>query len=144
MKHVVSVGGLEERPCVTESLRVHGALDRDDPNLPKHDPHRMYGSDAPMLAEIAAADPELSTPLHDDLPYTGAEIVFAVRHEMAGNLDDVLSRRTRCILLDAAASIEIAPRVASIMAAELGRDQAWIDSQVDEFTALADGYRLTS
>ena len=144
MKHVVSVGGLDERPCVTESLRVHGALDRDDPNLPVHDPGRMYGSDAPAVAEIAASDPELSKPLHDELPYTGAEIVYAARHEMAGNLDDALARRTRCILLDAAASIEIAPRAASIMAAELGHDQSWVDSQVEEFTGLADGYRLDS
>ena len=95
------------------------------------------------MAEIAAADPDLSTPLHDDLPYTGAELVFAARHEMAEDLDDALSRRTRCILLDAAASIEVAPRAAAIMAAELGRDQAWIDSQVERFTTLADGYRLS-
>ena len=144
MKHVVAVGGLEERPCVTESLRVHGSMDRDDPGLPAHDPERMYGSDATIVSGIAADDPELARSLHEELPYTGAEIVFAARHEMAGNLDDALSRRTRCTLLDAAAAIEVAPRAASIMAAELGHDQTWIDAEVREFTALADGYRLSS
>ncbi|MEE2971776.1 MAG: glycerol-3-phosphate dehydrogenase/oxidase [Planctomycetota bacterium] len=142
MKHVVSVGGFEERPCITESLQVHGAMERDDPALPAHDPHRMYGSDAPLVAAIAEADPDLAAPLHPDLPYTGAEVAFAVRHEMAFDLDDVLSRRTRSILIDAAAAAAVAPRVASIMAAELGRDQGWIDAQVDSFTALAEGYRL--
>ncbi len=142
MKHVMSVGGLDERPCTTESLRVHAALERDDPDLPEHDPHRMYGSDAAIVAAIAEADPSLARPLHHDLPYTGAEIAFAARHEMALDLDDALSRRTRCMLLDAHAAAEIAPAAATIMAAELGRDQAWIDSEVANFHRLAVGYML--
>ncbi len=144
MKQVVAVGGLDEQPCITESLRIHAALDRDDPALPDHDPERMYGADAPVVRGIAASDAGLAAPVHADLPCTGAEIVHAVRHEMALGLDDVLSRRTRCILFDAGAAIEAAPRAAAIMAAELGRDQAWIDAEVDSFTTLANGYRLTS
>ena len=142
MKHVIAVGGFEDRPCGTEALRIHGALDRDDPRLPEHDPHRMYGSDAAIVAAIAESDPELAKPLHEDLPYTGAEFVFAARHEMALDLDDALSRRTRCMLLDAAAAAEIAPRVAGIMAGELGFDQGWIDREVASFRELAAGYRL--
>lgn len=143
MKHVVAVGGLEDRGCVTESLRIHAALDRDDPKLPAHDPHRMYGSDGASVAAIAEADPSLAELLHPSLPYTGAEIAFAARQEMALDLDDALSRRTRCILLDATAATEAAPRAAEIMAAELGRDQAWIDAEVESFKSLADGYRLS-
>lgn len=142
MTHVMAVGGLEERGCVTESLKVHAALERDDPALPSHDPHRMYGADAPAVAAIAAADPSLALPLHADLPYTGAEIAFAARHEMALDLDDALSRRTRSILLDAEAAIDVAPKAAAIMAAELGRDQSWIDAEVAAFTELANGYRI--
>ena len=142
MKQVAAVGGLDDRPCVTESLRVHAALDRDDPALPEHDPHRMYGSDAARVASIATERPELAGPLHADLPYTGAEIAFAARHEMALGLDDALSRRTRCLLLDAKAAAEVAPRAAEIMAAELGRDRSWIEAEVAALRTLADGYTL--
>jgi glycerol-3-phosphate dehydrogenase len=102
----------------------------------------MYGADASIVAEIAAGDADLAAPLHPELPYTGAEIVFAARHEMALGLDDALSRRTRCLLLDARAAAEIAPRAAAIMAAELGGDQAWIDEEISRFQTLAAGYTL--
>ncbi len=142
LKQAAAIGGLDERPCVTETLKVHGALERDDPALPAHDPHRMYGSDAAGIIEIAAADPELAKPLHADLPYTGAEIAWAAREEMALDLDDALARRTRSLLLDASAAVDAAPRAAAILAAELGRDEAWQAAQVAAFTTLADGYRL--
>ena len=59
---------------------------------------------------------------------------------MARTVEDVLSRRTRALLLDARASIEMAPETARIMAAELDRDDAWIDEQVAAYTTLAEGY----
>ncbi|MCB9949340.1 MAG: FAD-dependent oxidoreductase, partial [Rhodospirillaceae bacterium] len=61
---------------------------------------------------------------------------------MARTVEDVLARRTRALLLDAAASVAAAPAVARIMAAELGRDAAWEAAQVAEYTELAKGYRL--
>ena len=142
MSRVIAVAGLEDRRCVTESLQVHGALERDDPALPEHDPHRMYGSDAAEVAAIAATDGTLASPLHEDLPYSGAEIVHAARSEMAVGLEDALARRTRCLLLDAEASLEVAPKVAALLAAELGRDQAWIDDELESYRSLAAGYRL--
>jgi glycerol-3-phosphate dehydrogenase len=69
-------------------------------------------------------------------------VVFAVRSELARTLEDVLARRTRALLLDARASIEIAPAVAQLMAAELGRDAAWARAQVASYQALARGYLL--
>ena len=62
---------------------------------------------------------------------------------MALDLDDALARRTRSLLLDAAAAIEAAPRAASILASELGRDAQWEADQVRSFTELANGYRLS-
>jgi glycerol-3-phosphate dehydrogenase len=62
---------------------------------------------------------------------------------MALDLDDALSRRTRSLLLDAKAAIEAAPRAASILASELGRDSQWEADQVRSFTELANGYRLS-
>jgi glycerol-3-phosphate dehydrogenase len=59
---------------------------------------------------------------------------------MALTLEDVLSRRTRSLLLDARAAMEVAPRVAELMSRELGHDQGWQDEQVGAFGALAKGY----
>ena len=70
----------------------------------------------------------------------GGQITWAARHEMARTLEDALSRRTRSLLLDARASIEAAPHAAALLARELGREPAWIDAQVAEYTALAQGY----
>ena len=47
------------------------------------------------------ADPSLGEPLVPGLPYLRAEAVYAARYEMAADLDDVLSRRTRAVLLGA-------------------------------------------
>ncbi|MEM8681115.1 MAG: glycerol-3-phosphate dehydrogenase C-terminal domain-containing protein, partial [Planctomycetota bacterium] len=80
---------------------------------------------------------------HERLPYRGAEVAWAVRHEMARTVEDVLARRTRSLLLDAAASKEAAPRVASLMADELGFDERWTRDQIAAYQQLADGYILT-
>ncbi len=59
---------------------------------------------------------------------------------MARTVDDVLARRVRVLYLDARQSIALAPKVAEIMAAELGRDKNWVRRQVEEYTELAEGY----
>ena len=78
--------------------------------------------------------------LHDHLPYTKAEVVWAVRNEMALRLEDVLARRTRSLILDAAVSMDIAADAAHLMAQELGRGSGWEKQQVAEFQSLAQGY----
>ena len=86
--------------------------------------------------------PDLAERLHPALPYRASEVVWATRHEMARTVEDVLARRTRALLLDARASMEMAPRVARLMADELGRDETWAESQVAEYRDLAGGYVL--
>jgi len=61
---------------------------------------------------------------------------------MAVTVDDVLARRIRALYFDARASIEMAPKVANIMARELDKDETWEKQQVEEFVALAKGYIL--
>ena len=65
-----------------------------------------------------------------------------IREEMALTVDDVLARRVRLLFVDAREAEKAAPRVAEIMAAELGRDQAWIDEQVKAFTEIAQHYYI--
>ena len=62
---------------------------------------------------------------------------------MARTVDDVLARRTRALLLNAKAAIDLAPRVAAMLAQELNRDEAWQQQQVKEFTAMAAQYVAT-
>ncbi len=92
-----------------------------------------YGTEATKVLAIAAERPELARPLIDGLPYLAAEAIFAVRHEMALTLDDVLSRRTRARILDRRASVNGARRVAELIAPELGWSQSDIDAQVRDF-----------
>ena len=76
------------------------------------------------------------------MPYLCAEVVWSARHEMARNLDDILARRLRALFLDARVAIDMAPKVASLMAIELGKDKTWEDDQIESFTLLANGYLL--
>ena len=59
---------------------------------------------------------------------------------MSRTVDDALSRRTRALLLNARAAVEAAPGVASLLAAELGKDSVWTEAQVAAFRTLAAQY----
>lgn len=132
------VAGLDERPSPTATLRLHGWT--EPANLGTDGAE--YGSDAPALARLAAERPGWDEPLHFNLPYRACEVVWAVRHEMARTVEDVLARRTRALLLDARASAATAPAVAGLMAEELGKDEAWQRDQVEAYRELARGYWL--
>jgi len=109
---------------------------RGEPSL------QVYGADAAAVTALAQADPALGQRLSPRLPYLTAEVVWAVRNEMARTIEDVLARRTRALLLGAKASIEIAPKVAALMANELGRDKAWQKKAVADYLAVARRYVL--
>lgn len=100
----------------------------------------MYGAEAAALEELCAVQPALRRQLHPRLPYRLAEVVWGVRYEWARSVEDVLSRRTRALILDARASMEAAPEVAALMATELGRDEVWQAAEVAAFRTLAEGY----
>jgi glycerol-3-phosphate dehydrogenase len=120
------VADLGSRPCRTQELRLHGAGHGNGAAAPLD----VYGTDAARVQEIAAAEPELGERLVPGLPLIGAQVVWAVRAEMARTVEDVLARRTRALVLDARASLVAAPRVARLLARELGRDEAWIERSV--------------
>jgi len=68
--------------------------------------------------------------------------VWATREEMARTVEDVLARRTRALFLNAGAAIAMVPRVAALMARELGRDDGWQAREVDACRRLASQYLL--
>jgi len=132
------LGKLEERACVTRNLNVHGFHQ----NAIKFGDLEVYGADAPAIEDLMRTEPELAERLDPELPYVAAQVAWAARHEMARTLDDVLARRLRALILNARAALRMAPRAAAILAAELGRDDAWRDAQVKEFAKVAEGYQL--
>jgi glycerol-3-phosphate dehydrogenase len=79
------------------------------------------------------ADPSLGEPLVPGLSYLRAEAVYAVCHEMATTLDDVLSRRTRARIEDRGATLAAAPDVAALV----GEAAGWTDGRREaELTAF--------
>lgn len=122
-----------QRPSVTEDLKLHGWSQE---NIEDH--WKVYGTDAALIQKLDGAQQKL----HADLPYTEAEVRWAVRMEQARTVEDVLSRRLRALLLNARASSEMAARVAAIIAQELGYDDTWQQAQVRDYTQLVNGYIL--
>lgn len=131
-----TVAGFDRRACKTEHLQIHGWIRESisESNL------RVYGADAPRVRDIVRQEPTLGEPVYPGLPYVGAEVVWAVREEMARTVEDVLARRTRALLLGAEASMAAAPHVASLMARELGQDTAWERQTVEDYRRVAQGY----
>jgi glycerol-3-phosphate dehydrogenase len=136
VNQAAALGRLPQRPSVTGRLNIHGF----HTNAAGFGRLAAYGSDAPAVRKLMETDPSLSEPLHGALPYTGAEVVWGVREEMARTVEDVLARRTRALFLNACAAIEMAPLVAALMARELGRDAAWEAAQVLAFRQTARGF----
>ncbi len=97
-----------------------------------------HGSETGEVVSLCEADPTLAQPLVPGLPYIKAEAVYSARHEMAITLADVLTRRTRALILNRAASIQAAPEVAALVGAELGWDAAERDRQVSRMRAKAE------
>jgi glycerol-3-phosphate dehydrogenase len=136
VNHAITLGTLRDMPCVTRELKLHGYHE-----APEELGHLwVYGADAEGVRALSAGDARLLEPMHPDLTYCEAEVLWAVRFEMARTVEDVLARRTRALFLNARAAIALAPRVAKILALELNKDQAWAENQSAEFIALAEQY----
>lgn len=126
--------------CATENLKIHGFSSED---AERFENLAIYGADAEKIRDLIEENPDLAGKLHENLPYSAAEIVWATRFEMANTVEDVLARRTRALFLDARAAIQIAPRAAEIMAREMGKDADWIAAQIEEFGKTAQNYLVS-
>ena len=130
--------GLPAKKCVTKNIQIHGY----QPTAEYHNWRYVYGSDGDKILALQNEKQEYAEKLHPGFDFTVAEVVWAVRDEMAVTVEDVLARRVRALYFDARASMEIAPKVARIMAQELEKDETWVKSQVKDFIELANGYVL--
>ena len=138
------------RPSITQTLPLvggrpatdgaPGALARQfgwDAAMVDHLLHR-YGSDIRDIAEICDRDETMSRPLEHAPAYLRAEIAYAVSHEGALHLEDVMHRRTRMVYEYADEALAALPEVARIVAGELGWSDARRDEEVAAYTAVAD------
>ncbi len=136
MKTAIETGNLPSVPSITIDLQIHGyKVDTDFT-----DPDYYYGSDHTELEKLIEQDPRLGGMIHPALPNRLVEIVYAVNAEMCMTVEDFLARRCRMLFLDAKASLDSAPLVAQIMAAELHKDQVWIEQQLNAFQIVAKNY----
>ncbi len=141
---VVQALALRCGPCRTKTLPIHGYLDPSALNAIADERRSYYGSDLASIQALETSSPELHRQLHLELTLRESDVVWGVRHELARTVDDMLARRSRSLFLDAAAAVAIAPRVAAIMARELGKDNAWEEAQVAAFTSIATHYLPSS
>ncbi len=136
INQTANLAGLPEKDCATKNLPIHGSGE----NTAQFGDLNIYGSDAIELNKLIESDKSLGEKLHPQLPYTIAEVVWAIRHEMAETVEDVLARRLRILFLNAKLAIEIAPRVAEIAAQELGKNETWKAEQIKIFNEVAKNY----
>lgn len=136
----IEVGALPKVASQTHHFSIHG-------NLPKAEVDRdndlyVYGADIPAIKKLQQQTPRYAKKIHPKYAATFAEVVWAIRHEMAQTVEDILARRIRFLFTDARVAIDAARPVAEFMAKEMNLPHEWVENQVKEFTELAQGYLL--
>jgi glycerol-3-phosphate dehydrogenase len=135
----IQVGGLTPRPCVTQTLAIHGGKGASVDGM-----LAQYGSDGPAVSQLISAEAGWNQRLDGRLPHLAGQVIWAARYEMARTVEDVLARRVRSLFIDSEVAIAVAPKVAQLLASELRHDAAWQADQVEKFRQVAKSYRPTS
>ncbi|HET6153734.1 MAG TPA: glycerol-3-phosphate dehydrogenase/oxidase [Marmoricola sp.] len=100
-----------------------------------------YGGMVDEVLSLMTEDPELAEPLIHAEDYLAAEVVYAVSHEGARHLDDVLTRRTRISIETFDRGTLAAQQVAELMAGVLAWDEERIDEEVDHYLRRVEAER---
>lgn len=137
MDYFKQITGESPAPSNSLDMKIHGFSE----NLPEGH-WEIYGNHAKKIKAIATENSEWGEKLHPDFPNIAAEVIWAVRNEMAVKVEDVLSRRIRILILDAQAAIDTAPKVAQLMATELQKNEEWISQELADFQKTAEKYLI--
>ena len=149
----IGADSARRRPSQTAEHRLVGAADRSEldrlmadlaarPEVAAVHPEAArrlvgrHGTEAAAVVALGAAS-GLTRPLIEGRPFLEAEVAWAARQELAGSVDDVLSRRLRVSPELADRGAGVAPRVAEILGGELGWDAATVDMAAAAYVATA-------
>ena len=136
----IQVHNLKQVKSQTRDLHIHGNVTNTSKEIEEY--LSVYGSDAKHIKKLEESNILYFQKIHVNFNFTVAQIIWAIRNEMAINVEDVLARRLRLLFLDAKAAIEASPFVAKIMANELNKDNNWINEQVASFKKVAETYTI--
>ncbi len=100
-----------------------------------------YGGLVDEVLSLIQSRPELGLPMEGAEAYLGVEVVYAVTHEGARHLDDVLTRRTRVSIETPDRGVSAARPAAELMAGELGWDRARLEEEVDHYLRRVEAER---
>jgi len=133
---VLKAAGKPPRASVTRHLAL-----ADDTGQNASDPKlRPYGNKTDDVKTLINSHARWQDSLHPRLEVLKGQVLWAVRHEQALTVADVLSRRTRSLMLDARAALESAEAVAAIMAEELNWSAEEQQAQIGRFKQSAQHY----
>ncbi len=114
----IARGLLDNRPCETAALPIHGSHGQGGNVGLASSSGGGGGADQPGVPAFGPSEHAVRT---------------AVRFDHALTVEDVLARRHRALLLDARSAMAVAPMVATVVGAERGKDQGWVERQVEAF-----------
>lgn len=134
------LSGSEDWPDAYEGLKAAAVEFQLGPDTVRR--LALYGSSSAVILDLIRATPDLAARIAPGLPYIMAEVTYACRYEMAIDLGDLLERRLRISLEDRSHGVEVAPKVAALMADELGWDEAETRRQVNCYrSVVADSFQ---
>ncbi len=139
VNRAAAIAGLASAPSRTATLKLHGCAEPAS-SAGMEETDSVYGSDLANVRALGDASPVLNEKLHELLPYRRRDVVWAVLHEKARTVEDVLARRTRALFLNARAAIEAAPEVSHVIARELQRSEHSRARDLQDFLKIAEGY----
>lgn len=124
--------------CITQNLAIHGytTIKKENDSL------SFYGADEAGIEKLVKENEQWGIRIIEESTIIPAQVIWAVRNEMARTVEDFLARRTRILFIDARLAIRLAASVAEIMKDEMNKDENWEKKQVSSFTKLAKGYIL--
>jgi len=128
--------GWSHKEPLTQNIQIHGFKETENWD----DPLYVYGSDADEIRNRIKQSPKGY--LSESLKIHEEQVVWAVEHEMARSVEDILARRTRALLLDARESLRIAPKVACILGHLFKKDENWVQSEIASYKQVAEKYML--
>jgi glycerol-3-phosphate dehydrogenase len=132
--------GLPVLRCITQHYRLAGSLGYT-PSLWKTLVSRFatsletaqhltkkFGADASRVLELAKENPNLAAPIVEGYPGIQAEVVYAIRYEMAVSIEDILARRIGLQWFSCESAIVAAP----VVGAHFAREHGWTATQTQQ------------